>query len=116
MPVDAPEAEQLISDLDEMFLVVQAYSYPGDYVAQQPSIERMAETLDKFEEDVLGVKTATIRGARRVRVMFDEPIAVTSERGAGMSIASLTTLLEQRVQDMLDVSSSTSGTVTGTTT
>jgi hypothetical protein len=85
-----------------MFLAVKAFSYPGDYVAQQPSIERIAETLDKFEEDVLEVKTATIRGARRVNVVFGEPISVNAERGARMSASSLTIVLEQRIQQMLD--------------
>jgi hypothetical protein len=28
LPTDAPGTEQLINDLDEMFLVVQVYSYP----------------------------------------------------------------------------------------
>ena len=102
MPADALETEQLISDLDEMFVVVQAYSYPGNYVAQQPSVERMAETLDKFEEDVLGVKTATIRGTRKVSVVFGEPIPVVTAGGARMSVSGLTNLLEQRVQEMLD--------------
>ncbi len=43
----------LDDDLEDLFLVVQSFSYPGDYVDAKPSIERMAETLDKFEEDVL---------------------------------------------------------------
>ena len=102
MPAESPETEQLINDLDEMFLVVQAYSYPGNYVVQQPSIERIAETLDKFEEDILGVKTATIRARRKVRVVFGEPIEVVTEGDARMSVSSLTNLLEQRVQEMLD--------------
>jgi hypothetical protein len=38
--------------LDEVHLVLQLYSYPGDYVASKPSPERMAETIEKFEEDV----------------------------------------------------------------
>ena len=60
-----------------MFLVVQLYSYPGDYVAESPTIERVAETLDKFEEDVLNRFSATVRGSRRSRVAFGEPILVT---------------------------------------
>jgi len=39
--------------MDDLFFVIQLYSYPGDYVAERPVIERIAETLDKFEEDVL---------------------------------------------------------------
>ncbi len=90
-------------DLDDLFTVVQAFSYPGDYVSQKPSIERIAETLDKFEEDVLGASTATIRGRRKATVSFGEPIVVEPDRGKKVAAAALTRLLEERVQAMLDM-------------
>ena len=37
------------NDMEDLFLVVQSYSYPGDYVVDHPSVDRMAETIDKFE-------------------------------------------------------------------
>ena len=51
---DSDTLNQMHIDLDDLFMVIQLYSYPGDYVDANPSIERMAETLDKFEEDILG--------------------------------------------------------------
>lgn len=108
VPADSHEAAALNRDLDGIFLVVQAFSYPGDYVADSPTVERMAETLDKFEEDVLGLKTASIRGSRHVTVVFGEPISVTRETGTRMSAASLTNLLESRVQALLDAQTVTS--------
>jgi 1-acyl-sn-glycerol-3-phosphate acyltransferase len=60
--------------LDDLHLVLQLYSYPGDYVSTKPSIERMAETVEKFEEDVLGA--ATPKGKRRATVKFSEPLDV----------------------------------------
>ena len=62
----------------------------------------MAETLDKFEEDVLGVKTATIRGARTATVRFGEPIALAGKRGGRESVADLTRTMETAVQTLLD--------------
>jgi len=100
LPEDDPRRAALREDLDDVFLVVQAFSYPGDYVAEQPSIERIAETLDKFEEDVLGAETAAIRGARRATVTFGEPIPVVAEKGK-MTPPALTRTLEQRVQALL---------------
>jgi hypothetical protein len=82
---------------------VQLFSYPGNYVAQRPSVERMAETLDKFEEDVLGVPTATIRGERKATVVFGKPIPVAAGRGKNAA-AELTTVFEERVQALLDES------------
>ena len=99
---DAPERRGLEEALEDVFLGVQAFSYPGDYVSQQPTIERIAETLDKFEEDVLGARTASIRGARRVTVMFGRPIAVVAEKGTKAAAAELTSLLEKQVQGLLD--------------
>ncbi len=87
--------QSLIEDLDDLFLVVQAFSYPGNYVSERPTVERMAETLDKFEEDVLGARTATIRGARRVVITFGQPIILS----AGCRRHLTTHQLTQRLQD-----------------
>ncbi len=47
--------------MDTVFLIVQLYSYPGDYLLEHPSTERVAETLDKLEEDVLGAAYPSLR-------------------------------------------------------
>ena len=88
--------------MDDLFLVVQLFSYPGDYVAERPSIERMAETLDKFEEDVLGKFSASIRGRRRATITFDEAVPAEPARDRRAAARELTDTLESRVQMMLD--------------
>ena len=93
---------QIERNLDDLFMVVQLFSYPGDYVSEHPSIERIAETIDKFEEDVLGAPTATIRGARRAVISFGEPIEVEHTRDRKAAIPALTKSLEKRVQALLD--------------
>ncbi len=94
--------KQLNVDLDDLFLVVQLFSYPGDYVAESPSLERMAETLDKFEEDVLGKYSATIRGRRRVTVTFGKAVEVEAGKDRKAATHLLTQTLEARVQELLD--------------
>lgn len=89
-------------DLDDLFLTVQLYSYPGDYVAEEPTIERMAETLDKLEEDVLNRFSATVRGTRRATVLFGEPIAVERSTNRKTAIPQLTETIEQQVQRLID--------------
>lgn len=101
-PVSADVAQALQDDLEDLFLVVQSFSYPGDYVTQKPTIERMAETLDKFEEDVLRRPTASIRGDRRAIVQFGDPVEVSSDRKAKHLAAVLSQQVEERVQAMLD--------------
>jgi 1-acyl-sn-glycerol-3-phosphate acyltransferase len=102
MPTNAPEWRRYRELLDDVFLVVQLYSYPGDYVKERPTIERVAETLDKFEEDVLGVYSATVRGRRKATVSFGEPIAVESSRKNKGLISELNCALETGVQQQLD--------------
>lgn len=100
LPEDDPGRGQYYEDLDDVFLAVQAFSYPGDYVADRPSIERIAETLDKFEEDVLDRQTSTIRGSRKATVTFGEPIPVPAGRDKKMSGSELTRILEEHVRGL----------------
>jgi hypothetical protein len=100
----APDADRLadMQNLDDLFRVVQLYSYPGDYVSKNPSVERVAETLDKFEEDVLEAALPAVRGRRNVCVRFGEPLPVERVPGRRDAAAGLTDALEERVQELLD--------------
>jgi 1-acyl-sn-glycerol-3-phosphate acyltransferase len=89
-------------DLDDLFIVTQLFSYPGSYVSTRPTIEDMAEVLDKFEEDVLKRPTAGIRAARRAVIAFGEPIHVEYGKGGKSRVHSLTEKIEANVQTLLD--------------
>ncbi len=99
---DEKTRQKAMLDLDDLFMVIQLFSYPGDYVAAKPTIERMAETLDKFEEDIFRVRTATVRGSRKVTVSFGEPIPVELASDKKQSVHTLTEKLETAVQSLLD--------------
>ncbi len=90
------------TDLDDLFVVTQLFSYPGTYVSKKPTIEDMAEVLDKFEEDVLRKPTAGIRGKRRAVIAFGKPIPVEPNKGDKSQIHTLTEKLENEVQTLLD--------------
>ena len=102
------EARRLRDDLDDLFLAMQAYSYPGDYVARQPTRERIAETLMKLEEDLLlePGECAGPLGPRRVEMRLGSPIDVASalaEAGSSRAAApALTAELERRIRALLD--------------
>jgi 1-acyl-sn-glycerol-3-phosphate acyltransferase len=98
----AESVQKLSADMEDLFFVIQLFSYPGDYVAERPSLERIAETLDKFEEDVLKVDYPAIRGRRRAVLRFGEPLTVPKERDAKNSVESWTDLVENKVQGLLD--------------
>ena len=100
---DMRESVQALErDLDDVFLVIQLFSYPGDYVAENPSIERIAETIDKFEEDGMVLNQASIRGTRRALIGFGEPIMLEPGKKNKRKPADLTRELEQQVQSVLD--------------
>jgi 1-acyl-sn-glycerol-3-phosphate acyltransferase len=101
-PPGEAELKQLFEQLDDSFLVGQLFSYPGNYVAEMATIERIAETIDKFEEDALRRPTAGIRGTRECHVCFGEPITVSGDRRTRKSPSELTRQMETAVQQMLD--------------
>src|SRR5262249_27666774 len=96
------DRESLAQDLDDLFFVIQLYSYPGDYVAERPVIERIAETLDRSKKDLLQPKSPGAGGARRAIVQFGTPLEIPADRKAQGSVAEWTALLERQVQAGLD--------------
>ena len=100
---DSPDEQAALDrDLEDLFFVIQLYSYPGDYVAEKPVLERIAETLDKFEEDVLRADYPSVRGNRHVVVQFGEPLTVPNGREGKPGVADWTDRFEQGVQRLLD--------------
>jgi 1-acyl-sn-glycerol-3-phosphate acyltransferase len=97
-----PAREILQQDLDDLFLVSQLLCYPGDYVAERPTVERISETIEKLEEDFLGVVFAKPKARRAAHVLFGPAISVTVEGDRREGIARLTKTLELTVQSLLD--------------
>ena len=98
----APEHQ---AALDELHLVLQLYSYPGDYVSSKPTVERMAETVEKFEEDLDGVSSP--KGTRNATVTFGPPIDVApfvASRPRAASVE-LTGKLEESIKDLMNAAS-----------
>jgi 1-acyl-sn-glycerol-3-phosphate acyltransferase len=88
--------------LDDVQLVLQLYSYPGDYVTEKPSIERMAETIEKFEEDLTGF--ARPKGKRQARVIFGDPIDLKEAAASGRVrtvAADVTDRLEEQIKQLM---------------
>ena len=90
---DFPKPGILFRDITTLLRDPEGFRY---------TIDRMAETLDKFEEDVLQKPTASIKGRRRAVVQFGEPLPVVGDRKIKNQTTEITTTVEQRVQAMLD--------------
>lgn len=98
----AIDLQSWTSDMQDMFFVTQLYSYPGDYLQEKPSWERQAETLDKLQEDVLGVSYPTSHGRKTVTIRFGEPITLTAGKDKKTNPEEITAQLQHRIQTMLD--------------
>jgi 1-acyl-sn-glycerol-3-phosphate acyltransferase len=96
---DRTDRSRLQADLDDLFFVEQLSCYPVEYDTHKPALHRMAETIDKLEEDILGLALAPPRGPRRATLLIGELIAVDP---AAQDKTSLTAMLEARVQALLD--------------
>ena len=92
----------LEQDMDDLFFVMQLYSYPGDYLRKNPTIQRLAETIDKLEEDILGLDLPNVRGSRRAEIQFGEPIQVNSKDKRRDEVAKLTLAMQASVQSIID--------------
>lgn len=98
------EREMMLDDLDRVFTALQAHSYIGDYLLEDPTMDRRAETLLKLEEDLLGFPTYPI--PRTAHAIAGEPIPVsemlaTGELPAKGGALGLTELLEKRLGELL---------------
>ncbi len=88
--------------LEDLFFVVQLFSYPDNYPGKHPTIERLAETMDKLEEDILTKPLPSIRGYRRAVIRFGEPIPIGPDMKTNSHARNLTTKLQQNIQSIRD--------------
>jgi len=105
--ISREERRTLRRDLNSLFVAIQLFSYPGDYVRENPTLERLAEIMTKFEQDALGVTYPAPRGPRRAVVKMGEPIDVRSYLGPGGrrsrdAAELLTEKLELQIQGLMD--------------
>ena len=100
MKVDAAEKERRWRQLKDIYLAQQLSCYPADYLAGEPSAERLLETVERFEEDMTGKVTA--HQGRHVIIEIGEPIEVSSRRDRKAKTDPLTDEIKIRLQSMLD--------------
>lgn len=103
-PLPPGRAVDLYDDLDRIFVAQQLYSYPGRYLRQNPTVDRVAETILKIEEDVL--EQQNYPGPRQAQVSFGEPIDVREFIEAGRwnfktGVPPMTELLRHRIQELM---------------
>ncbi|MCH7872896.1 MAG: hypothetical protein IID33_14470, partial [Planctomycetes bacterium] len=91
---------------DEAMLALRIASYGGDYIESHPTIDRIAETIEKLSEDIYG-RTCPPTATRHAFVHFCPPIDLDAyresfARKARIAVRALTAACEQSVQEALD--------------
>ena len=99
------EAARCYRSLDRLYMAIQLYSYPGQYLREKGSMDRIAETLHKFEEDIFGEND--IRGRRVAEVTFCEPINVCDQLESAANdtkaaVAEITGMMEAAIKGVLE--------------
>ncbi|MCX6877165.1 MAG: 1-acyl-sn-glycerol-3-phosphate acyltransferase [Verrucomicrobia bacterium] len=87
--------------LADLYLVQQLHCYPGDYI-EQPTAERILETVERYEEDL----TDVARGHPPLRAVITvgEAIGLGAARDRSQASDPLTSELRQRMEGLLEES------------
>jgi 1-acyl-sn-glycerol-3-phosphate acyltransferase len=98
--IDAVERARRWRILSELYLAQQIDAYPHDYLSGEPTVDRMLEIVEKYEEDF----TDAVRPHAPTKALIEvgEAIEVSPERDRQAKGDSLMATLEQRLQAMLD--------------
>ncbi len=100
---DRDAVRKNLFDLDN---VIGLFSYPGDYVRSDPTLERAAEIVTKLEQDFLDRAYTVPPARRKAFVAVGEPIDcrefLVAGRKARLAAPDLTHRLEERMQALLD--------------
>ena len=84
----------------DIYLAQQLSCYPPDYLAQEPSVDRVLEIIEKFEEDI--TDKARRHGQLKVVLEVGEPISVSPERSRGAPVDPLMAEIQSSLQAMID--------------
>jgi 1-acyl-sn-glycerol-3-phosphate acyltransferase len=85
--------------LADMYLAQQLSCYPPDYLAADPTPERLLETVERFEEDM--TDAARIHAPMRAVVEIGEAIEVSPERARGADGDPLMSAIRDQLEAML---------------
>jgi 1-acyl-sn-glycerol-3-phosphate acyltransferase len=85
--------------LADIYLAQQLFCYPGDYLSDEASPERLLETVERFEEDLTDV--ARVHGPLRVVIQLGPALEVSPTREKGGTEDPLLKRLAQQLSEML---------------
>ena len=98
--ITADERQRRWRQFADIYLAQQIASYPADYLKGKPSVDRLMDILERFEEDLEDF--ATVHGRRHLVIDVGEPIEVALKRPRSESTDPLMVKLQTQMQNMID--------------
>jgi hypothetical protein len=98
--LDEAERDRRWRQLADLYLAQQVSCYPPDYLNAYPSVDRLLETIERFEDNL--TDTVTVHGSMRVVIDVGEAIEVSPVRQRSAEGDPLMIQLEKSLQLMLD--------------
>ena len=97
--VDAQERARRWEQLESTYLAQQVDCYPENYLMDEPSVDRILETVEKFEEDLYD--KCRIHGQLKVVLDVGEAIEVSTKRDKSATSDPLMTSIRDQIQETL---------------
>jgi 1-acyl-sn-glycerol-3-phosphate acyltransferase len=98
--VDEDERQRRWRQLADIYLAQQVSCYLPEYLAGEPSVDRLLETVERFEEDL--TDTVTVHGSLKAIIRVGEAMEVSTKRDRKAEVDPMMVELETRLQGLLD--------------
>lgn len=98
--VDELEKQRRWKHLEDTYLAQQLECYPKDWVKEFPSVDRILETVERFEEDL--TDKARIHGNLKAVMEVLDPIEVSTKRDRAAKEDPLMVQIRESLQGKLD--------------
>ena len=94
-----PELDRRWRQLEDMELAQALSLFPENYVATNPTVDRLLETVERIAENLSGEEQ--VNGPTKVIIRIGEPIAVSSKRDRSVEGDPVLARLESSLTSML---------------
>ncbi|MDB4381122.1 1-acyl-sn-glycerol-3-phosphate acyltransferase, partial [Mariniblastus sp.] len=98
--IDQTEKDRRWQQLSQTYLAQQIDCYPENYIVDLPSVDRLIDTLEKFEEDLIG--QCRIHGKTKVILDVGRAIEVSPKRDRGAKSDPLMAAIREQLNGSLE--------------
>lgn len=97
--IDEADRARRWGQLSDIYLAQQVSCYPPDYLTDYRSVDRLLETVERFEEDL--TDRVRVHGSLKAVIEIGEPIEVSPQRDRKAPVDPLMAALERDLTAML---------------